>query len=1351
MIDNQLKERILDANDIVDVIGQFVTLRKKGINYLGVCPFHPDRRPSMTVSPSRQTFKCFVCGKGGDVIQFMMDYENMSFNESLTWLAHRVGIELPQPVMSEDEIRKAKERESQRIAMSAAADLFQRHLPEAKSYLASRGYDLADKVLHDFRIGYAPDGNTAKKELLAAGYSEKRLIEVDILKESEKKFIYDTFKDRIMFPYLDLKGNVIGYSGRWTTPKENTGKYLNTGDTPLFKKGNHLFGLYQARNSISRHDNAYVVEGQFDAVSMHAVGVCNTIATSGTALTPEQIQLLGRFTRKVTLIYDADPAGLKASLTNCEAFLRAGFEVSAVPLPEGKDPDNIAQENKLDTGKWIMNRHQNFLRYFAISLRGSNPGDDPNKEEEAILKLCNLISVIPSETLRLKCIQSMSDIFDTNTEVIQRKVTEILRKQKTASIKPKDQMKPGIYGIEMIAETKSGNQPCILTADYQEFLTLYGDTPIAYVHGIPTMTDIQLLRQACQTFVSDSDGLSIDKDGTESAYLSALATLFRAGISNITITVEKLPEETGEEQDDDEIDDIEEESKTETYNFAKFYVRLHKFFFDNYNGERAPFIERCAEIISYAEDSVRIINFQFFYNCLGLLKLSLSEILKPYLAKRKSRMAINAQRTDNDNEEQYDPDEIPRYVKDNPEYMDMYNQCNFYPKINKQDEPVAYLFKNEKSGHTLVGDFYMIPLLHIYSDNDEENKRVIKINRRYYKTPLYIEVPSKSLVKKSSIEEKLIMLEAVNFTNGEEKHWTKIREYMSRHYVTCTEVTTYGNQQEDGFSRREDQQFFAFSNGIFHVVDGLPRFEPVNELGVVTHNNKNYYLPAFSTIYAGSGRKSDKYELISQLVYKEISAEKRCTFEQWASLMDRVYKINDNGKWSILFAIMCAFRSNIHCIDRLFTAPFFMGPMSSGKTQIAISIRSLFISPKIPIFNLNIGTDAAMSTLMSTFRDVPVVLDEYNNKDISDIKFQALKGIVYDGDGRQKRKGTSGKEIENDKVYAPVIICGQETPQRDDNALMSRIIVCEVPKPKNRTQEEVDLFNELKEIEDPTKIGLSNVLFEVLQLRPLVMQHFRTLKQQAYDELKNALANAGEIDRLMKTASLFLATCRLIQDHTQLKLPFTYEEFFKIACNKIKFQVELISKTDKLATFFKAMDVMIDTKAIIEGRDFAIDTPERITIKMPGGEKKEAPIPLGNRVLFIRVSSIYTQFARSSYNKEESTQSTIEQNLRSHPSYIGFVHARRFNWHEVAEVPRGGYEADIPNETGVDVKVNNDMVRRVEKRTTNSSCIALNYELFRELYDIDLQRTPEKDIYTPNPDNDPLDISHSPQELNFNV
>lgn len=581
MIDDELKQRIKDANEITDVIGQFVSLHKRGVNYIGICPFHPDRHPSMTVSPSRQTYKCFVCGKGGDVIQFVQDHENMSFNEAVTWLANRAGISLPERVMSDEETARVKEREAQRIAMKGAAFFFEKHLPEAQLYLHDRGFSLDDKVLKDFRIGYAPAGNLAKKEMLAAGFSEQKLLETDILKRSEKNFTFDTFKDRIMFPYFDIKGNINGYTGRWLIPQENTGKYVNTGDTPLFKKGTHLFGLYQARTAIARYDCAYIVEGQFDAMSMHKFGVCNTVATSGTALTPEQIQLLGRFTHRVILVYDADAAGLKASLANCEAFLRAGFQVSAVPLPEGKDPDNIAQEQKLETGKWLANREQNFLQYFAISLRGKNPGTDPNREEEAMQRLSTLISVIPSETLLLKCIEIMAGIFGCNTEVIQRKVNSILRQRKTASIKEKDKMAPGIYGIDMIAEARSGNEPCILTSNYQEFLTLYGDAPIAYVHGIPGMNDIQQLRQASQMFTSDSDGLTIAKDGTESGYLAGLSAIFRAGLSNITITVERDVQDDNDEEgsDDEENMDGEANDIIETFNFAKFYVFLHKSFF----------------------------------------------------------------------------------------------------------------------------------------------------------------------------------------------------------------------------------------------------------------------------------------------------------------------------------------------------------------------------------------------------------------------------------------------------------------------------------------------------------------------------------------------------------------------------------------------------------------------------------------------------------------------------------------------------------------------------------------------------------------------------------------------------
>lgn len=1318
-IDPQQIQQVKEATNIVEVISSFLSLQRKGSGFVGICPFHSDSHPSMRVNPSTQTYKCFVCDAGGDVFEFLRQHEQMSFIETVRWCAQRAGIQIEVSEQTLEEVQKAQRIDAMRIAIEASAAFYQSRLPDAKIYLEKRGYTLDDNILKTFRVGYAPEGNVASKQLPEKGYSVELLKEVNVLAQGQYN-TYDVFQDRIMFPFLDMQGRVLGFSGRYIIPKEKAGKYVNTANTPLFSKGKNIFGLYQAKKEITKFGNAYLVEGQFDVISMHAVGVCNTIAGSGTALTEQQIKLIHRFTPKVTLVYDADKAGLEASLKNCEAMLRQGMNVNCILLSDGKDPDNLAMELKDETAIWLRNHTLDFVTYFCKIFHPEKI-DDPVEKESRLALLCNLISCVETETLRYSYAHTLAGCFALDPLLVSRKIEDIVRNLPPA---PKDTtaMKPGVYGLDILPDLMRDNCSVHITDDFSEFLDKYGDTPQLYIHEELNLQDIQELRRIARLFDVDSADIHVNRQGEESPLMQAMVVCFRNGIQDIAVTVAEDDRPDDSRQNENGDDYCQPDRKETTWTFINFYLFRYNQFFKNYRPyDYTPYIQRCAELISYADDSVRIVNLSQYTKWLDLTKAQLQEILKPYLAKRKSRMAINAQR--NDDDDYYDPDTLPDYVEEEPVYKKMYNECRFYPKLNKDGVPVCYIFRNnDNKGHTLVGDFFMEPLLHIQSDDDEQNKRVLKINRRYYKSPLYIEVNSKALLKKSTIEERLIMLEAVNFTDGEEKHWTKIKEWMSRNFVTCTEVKTYGNQQIDGSSRKEDNMFFAFANGIYHREEGKFQFSPVNELGVVTHNKKNYYLPAFSNIYAGSD-KQDKYELISQLFYKDITPEKQCSFEQWTSLMNRVYRINDNGKWAILFAIMCAFRSNIHCIDRLFTAPFFMGPMSSGKTQIAISIRSLFISPKVPIFNLNIGTDAAMSTLMGTFRDVPVVLDEYNNKDISDKKFQALKGIVYDGDGRQKRKGTSGKEIENDKVYAPVIICGQETPQRDDNALMSRIIVCEVPKPSTeRTQEEIDLFNQLKEIEEN---GLSNVLVEILRLRTLVMDKFRELKQECYKEIKHQLANTGEIDRLIKTASLFLATCRLIEEYTSLKLPFTYNEFFKIACDKIRFQVELISKTDKLATFFKAMDVMIDTQAVLEGRDFQISTPGKLTIKAPGGERQELPLSADTKVLFLRLSNIYTQYARSSYNSESSTQSTIEQNLRSNPAYLGIINSKRFTWYATVEVPRGGIEdnsiTDIPGTASPD----NTMVKKREKQGTNSSCIALNYDIFRQLYDIDLQRTPE--------------------------
>lgn len=1278
MIDKNFIEKVKSALNIVNVIETFTRLHKTGANYKVVCPFHDDHSPSMVVSPSRQTYHCFVCGASGDVISFVQHHLNLSFIEALRWCANQAGIEFPTKELTPEEEAAYKRKEAQRIAIDAAAKFFQKNLGQAESFLASRGYSLSDKALTDFGVGYAPMGNLALAELSRAGYSQELLQEVDVLGNSEGR-LYDRFRDRLMFPFYDMQGHIIGFSGRIVTPNDKTGKYVNTGETPLFTKGKHIFGLYQARKSIGKTGFAYLVEGQFDVMSLHKVGVENVVGGSGTAFTEDQVKLLLRFTDDIIMIYDADPAGVKASLKNCELLLKAGAKVRCIRLEKGMDPDEFAKAHGSLTSKKLKDLTEPFPKAFKrmILPRGCK---DETVITDCLNSICSLVACVQDSVLRLEYIKSIAEDFRSKIGIIDNKVRSI-RTNLKESIEQTN-TPSGIFGIDALKENLKNDSPARITSIMQEFLDGYGEEPIVYVSGRPSSNDIQELRRICCYFESSDVGCFLTEDGEESDYLHALADMYRAGIR------------------------VDFNSIGGAISFLDNYMDTHGVFLRDFQGNRVPLISRCIELSSYADDTVITVNKANYCFYLNLTKGQFDELRKPFVLKRKSAMKVSMQ-ADNLDDEEFDVNEPPDYVQENEEYKRMWKESGYYPRLNKKSEPVCYMFRNKNgNGMTQVADFFMTPLLHIFSDDFEQNKRVLRINRRYYETPIYIEIPSKAMLKMSSIEEVLINYEAVNF-NGEEWQWKAIKTYMSRHFVMCSEVKTYGNQQSEGMSRKTDEQFFAFANGIFHNVDGQWVFDPVNELGVVTHNKNNYYLPAFSTIYAGSGKQSDKYELISQLVYKEVPAEKKVSFEKWASLMNQVYKINDNGKWALVFAIMCAFRSNIHCIDRLFTAPFFMGPMSSGKTQIAISIRSLFISPNIPIFNLNTGTDAAMSTIMGTFKDVPVVLDEYNNKDISDTKFQALKGIVYDGDGKQKRKGTSGREIENDKVFAPVIICGQETPQRDDNALMSRVIVCEVPKPRNRTPEEVRLFEELKTIEDPNKIGLSNVLLQILELRPMFMDHFRSLKQEAYNELKQDIINSGEMDRLMKTASLFLGTVKLIERYSNLRLPFTYDEFFKIVQEKVQFQLSLIRSTDKLAMFFTAVNNMIDTRHIIEGREFLIEQPKKVTGKDSRGDAKTFTFEAGANIMFLRLSAVFSIFDRSGYNNENSTLSTIEQNLRSHSSYVGTVSSRRFIWEETVD------DADLRD---------GSMVKLRKQKSTSTSAIIIDYDKFVESYNIDFRR-----------------------------
>jgi len=423
---------------------------------------------------------------------------------------------------------------------------------------------------------------------------------------------------------------------------------------------------------------------------------------------------------------------------------------------------------------------------------------------------------------------------------------------------------------------------------------------------------------------------------------------------------------------------------------------------------------------------------------------------------------------------EFDPEKVPSYVLGDKNMMQVYNRDRFYPLLNKDGLPVSYMFRNEKGGgHTCISDFFLKPLLHIENKDSILNKRVIQLNHMHLK-PRYVEWQSSFMANLAKLNEKFIEEGSYNF-EGTMNQWRVIWRNMSYQFTPCSELRTFGQQPEE---------FWAWTNAILHEVDNELKIEFTDHLGVATHNGKNYYSPAFSEIFSSQRLDGDQYELDRHFVYKEVPAEQQISFEQWAALMNEVYKINHNGKWALLFSMLSCFRDYIFSKTRRFTTLFLMGPTGSGKSQVAFSMRSLFMSPNAPVFNLNQGTDAAFFMLLERNENVITIMEEYNDTGISQPKFQGLKSAVLDGQGKTKVKDMNSKTLDSSKINAVPLILGQEAPQQDDGSLSNRVILCDVPYSAKGefTQEEIDLLNKLKSYEIA---GLCNVLVEVLLHSPI--------------------------------------------------------------------------------------------------------------------------------------------------------------------------------------------------------------------------------------------------------------------------
>ena len=438
MIDRATIDRIYAAANIVDIIGDYVTLKKKGVNYQACCPFHNEKTPSFVVSPSKGVFKCFGCGKGGNAVTFIMEHESVSYPEALRMVAKRYGIEVEERAMTEEDVRRNNDRESMFALNGWAAEYFAKYLtgnPEGKSvgmsyFAQKRGF--SEATIRKFGLGFcSARGDALTQAALAAGYKEEFLVSTGLaIKRESDGRLYDRFRDRVMFPVHNILGRVVAFGGRTLRTDKSVAKYQNSPESEIYSKKRELYGLYFAKKAIQQQDFAIMVEGYTDVISMHQAGVENVVASSGTSLTTEQIQLLHRFTRNITVIYDGDSAGIHASLRGIDMILKEGMNVRVVLLPPEHDPDSFARAHTADEVHAYVREHEEDFLTFKAKLMLREAGSDPIKRSEVIGDMVRSIVQIPDSIQRAVFIKECSRIMDVDEGVL---IAEVARKRATQS------------------------------------------------------------------------------------------------------------------------------------------------------------------------------------------------------------------------------------------------------------------------------------------------------------------------------------------------------------------------------------------------------------------------------------------------------------------------------------------------------------------------------------------------------------------------------------------------------------------------------------------------------------------------------------------------------------------------------------------------------------------------------------------------------------------------------------------------------------------------------------------------------------------------------------------------------
>ena len=486
MIPRDIVDRILDTAQIVDVVGDFVTLKKRGSNYTACCPFHNEKTPSFSVSATKGIYKCFGCGKSGTAVGFVMEHEHLSYTEALKYLAKKYNIEVIEKEESAEDIAKRQRHESLLLVSEFGGKFFQESLgtPEGQAiayqYFRSRG--LQDETIRKYGLGWAPVSRKALSEAArAAGYKEEFLIETGLSIKYDDGRLVDRFFDRVIFPIHSVSGRVIAFGGRTLKTDKSVAKYVNSPETEIYVKSKSLYGIYFAKGEISKKDKCILVEGYLDVLSMHQLGITNVVASSGTSLTEDQIRLIHKFTDNITIIYDGDSAGIHAALRGTDMILKEGMNVKIILLPDGQDPDDFAKRHTLEEVEdYIARNEQDFIS-FKTDVLLKEAGNDPLKRAELINDISDTIAVIPDAVVRAMYVRSSAQRFDIDERLILDRIGKTRSAMIEAEVKRRERERQ--KAVQQSAVPDYGPVPDYV--DYPEEYPYY-DQPV-YPEDVPVI------------------------------------------------------------------------------------------------------------------------------------------------------------------------------------------------------------------------------------------------------------------------------------------------------------------------------------------------------------------------------------------------------------------------------------------------------------------------------------------------------------------------------------------------------------------------------------------------------------------------------------------------------------------------------------------------------------------------------------------------------------------------------------------------------------------------------------------------------------------------------------------------